>query len=208
MLNVVRNGQQLSVDASGNLLVNIAAGSNVAAGLTGAAVPLSADYMGFNVAGTLVGVSSVNPLPVSLASTTITGTIAVTQSTSPWVDNVTQFGGVNISTGTGISGNGIPRVTVSSDSFPAIQAVTQSTSPWLDGGSDGSFTHPLLTDSGGRLILSGLSGTADVETQILLELRSMKAAIVAMVTESGKFSPEDFNSFSFDDRFVTATIGE
>lgn len=40
----------------------------------------------------------------------------VTQSTSPWVDNVSQFGGSNVVTGTGASGAGIPRVTISSDS--------------------------------------------------------------------------------------------
>lgn len=40
-------------------------GSNAAAGLTGAAVPTSADYVGFNVGGNLVGVSGANPLPVS-----------------------------------------------------------------------------------------------------------------------------------------------
>lgn len=42
--------------------------------------------------------------------------------------NVTQFGGTNISTGTGTSGAGIPRVTVSSDSFPATQAVSGTVS--------------------------------------------------------------------------------
>lgn len=58
---------------------------------------------------------------------------AVTQGTTPWVDNISQFGGNNVVTGTGISGVGIPRVTVSSDSFPATQAVTgtffQTTQP-------------------------------------------------------------------------------
>lgn len=46
------------------------------------------------------------------------GTDSVTtfQGTSPWVDNITQFGGTNLSTGTGASGAGIPRVTVSNDS--------------------------------------------------------------------------------------------
>lgn len=43
-------------------------------------------------------------------------TLAVTQSTSPWITNITQFGGTNVSTGTGAGGAGIPRVTVSSDS--------------------------------------------------------------------------------------------
>lgn len=41
---------------------------------------------------------------------------SVTQGTSPWADNIAQFGGSNVATGIGISGNGIPRVTVSSDS--------------------------------------------------------------------------------------------
>lgn len=57
-----------------------------------------------------------NTPAVTLTSTTITGTVAVTQSTSPWVDNITQFGGTILSTGTGASGAGIPRVTISNDS--------------------------------------------------------------------------------------------
>jgi hypothetical protein len=59
-----------------------------------------------------------------VASVASGGSISATQGTTPWVDNVTQFGGSNISTGTGVSGAGIPRVTVSSDSFPATQAVS------------------------------------------------------------------------------------
>ncbi len=72
--------------------------------------------------------------------TTITNPVAVTQSTSPWVSNISQFGGVNISTGTGASGTGIPRVTVSNDSnILATQSgtwvVNQGTagvSPWAE----------------------------------------------------------------------------
>jgi hypothetical protein len=56
-------------DASGNFLTNVIAGggsgSNAAAGATGAGVPTSADYVGFNSGGNLVGVSAANPLPVS-----------------------------------------------------------------------------------------------------------------------------------------------
>lgn len=58
----------ISFDASGNLNVNLAAGSisggNAAASPTGAAVPASADYTGFNSGGSLIGVSAANPLPV------------------------------------------------------------------------------------------------------------------------------------------------
>lgn len=45
-----------------------------------------------------------------------TDSITTFQGTSPWVENLTQFGGTNLSTGVGNSGAGIPRVTVSSDS--------------------------------------------------------------------------------------------
>jgi hypothetical protein len=41
---------------------------------------------------------------------------AVTQASGPWTTNVTQFGGTNVSTGTGAGGAGIPRVTISNDS--------------------------------------------------------------------------------------------
>ena len=41
---------------------------------------------------------------------------AVTQASGPWTANVTQFGSNNVATGTGASGNGIPRMTVSNDS--------------------------------------------------------------------------------------------
>ena len=46
----------------------------------------------------------------------VSGTVSVTQGTSPWVDNITQFGSNPVVTGTGASGLGIPRVTVSNDS--------------------------------------------------------------------------------------------
>lgn len=50
------------------------------------------------------------------AVVTVPGTVSVTQGTTPWVDNISQFGGNAVVTGTGASGVGIPRVTVSNDS--------------------------------------------------------------------------------------------
>lgn len=52
----------------------------------------------------------------TLATVTVPGTVSVTQGTTPWVDNISQFGGSNVVTGTGASGAGIPRVTISNDS--------------------------------------------------------------------------------------------
>jgi len=44
------------------------------------------------------------------------GTWTVQQGGAPWSQNITQFGGSAVVTGTGASGSGIPRVTVSNDS--------------------------------------------------------------------------------------------
>lgn len=63
--------------------------------------------------------SNQSALPVSQSgawSVTSSGSSTVTQGTSPWVNNITQFGSSNVVTGTGISGAGIPRVTVANDS--------------------------------------------------------------------------------------------
>jgi len=63
----------LKTDASGNLNVNLAAGSisggNAAASPTGAAVPASADYQGWNNGGTLTGTSLTAPLPIAPSAT-------------------------------------------------------------------------------------------------------------------------------------------
>jgi len=69
----------LQTDVNGILKVNVnsVSGTFTAAsnGATGSPVPSYADYVGFNSSGNLVGVSSSNPLPIS-----VTGTAAVTQS--------------------------------------------------------------------------------------------------------------------------------
>lgn len=46
----------------------------------------------------------------------VSGTVTANQGGAPWSSNITQFGGVALSTGTGASGTGIPRVTVANDS--------------------------------------------------------------------------------------------
>lgn len=118
-------------------------------------------------------------------TSTITGSITANQGTSPWVDNITQFGGSNVVTGTGASGSGIPRVTVSNDSnilatqsgswttgrtwtlsngtdsvnvgnFPATQSVTQGTSPWVTTANIGTTGGLALdTSVNGLLVAQG-----------------------------------------------------
>jgi hypothetical protein len=77
----------------------------------------------------------------------VTNTVGVsgTVTTTPPANastNVAQFGGNNVVTGTGVGGNGIPRVTVSSDSFPATQAVSGTVSVT-------NFANPLPVSQSG-----------------------------------------------------------
>lgn len=63
--------------------------------------------------------SNQSQIPVSQSgawTVTSSGTSSVTQGTSPWVSNISQFGGNNVVTGTGASGLGIPRFTIANDS--------------------------------------------------------------------------------------------
>ena len=64
---------------------------------------------------------------------------SVTQGTSPWVDNVSQFGGAAVVTGVGASGAGIPRVTVSNDSSVTVGSGTNQIGALLDGVTPAGF---------------------------------------------------------------------
>jgi hypothetical protein len=84
-----------------------------------------------------VSISGTSTVSISgTPSVTISGTPAVTAT-----DNVAQFGGNNLATGTGASGSGIPRVTVANDS---------QVKPW-DGTNviavKGSGTNAATTDN-------------------------------------------------------------
>ena len=83
---------------------------------------------------------NVNLSANSFGTLTVGGTVTANQGGAPWADNVAQFGGTNISTGTGASGAGIPRVTVSNDSnvlatqsgtWTVQPGNTQNTTGWL-----------------------------------------------------------------------------
>lgn len=55
------------------------------------------------------------------ATQPISGTVAVTQSTTPWSDNIAQFGGTSVSLGSKVSASSIP-VVIASDDIVAISA--------------------------------------------------------------------------------------
>lgn len=75
----------LSVDSNGKLNVNTTGGGgNAAAGLTGSAVPTFADYLGVNIAGSLIGVTGIALTNAKAA------TVAIVDGSG---NQITSFGG-------------------------------------------------------------------------------------------------------------------
>jgi hypothetical protein len=116
-------------------------------------------------------------MAVTVASDQTAIPVSGTLTTSPPANastNVTQFGGSSVSTGTGVGGAGVPRVTVSSDSFPATQAISAASLPLPTGAatdrataaapaasrlSDGASFYNALSDTQLRATPVPVSGT-------------------------------------------------
>ncbi len=135
---MINNGAALSTTpANGTTTTAVNSGANLQTTAQIEAVYACTTYP---TAGTIsldyvpgLGVGLLAPLPTG--ANTIG---AVTQASGPWTSNVTQFGGTNLSTGTGAGGAGIPRVTVSNDSavnqagtWTVQPGNTQNTTAWL-----------------------------------------------------------------------------
>lgn len=178
-------------DSAGNLITSQVNGSQQALDV------------GINVAGVQID-------PRQIRALTSADVVTVDQGTSPWVNNITQFGGNNVVTGTGASGVGIPRVTVANDSNILV---TQSTSPWItsdlaDGSPSGgtaatksalaggiyNSTPPTLTngqqaslqlDSSGNLLVD-LAKPLVVNVEISPPDSSVKNSDVAVTNSAAK----------------------
>jgi hypothetical protein len=139
------NGLALDTTVSGLQVSQGSATSGQKGGLTLGAVTTSAPSY-----------TTAQTSPISLTTTgllridgsgviqPVSGTVTANQGGAPWSQNVTQFGGVNVSTGTGASGTGIPRVTVSNDSNVLV---TQSGTWTVQPGNTANTTPWLVTDS-------------------------------------------------------------
>src|SRR5271157_5002030 len=148
----------LSTDLSGNLRVTFAAASEQNVNLNqwaGTNLGTPANYgtsPGAVVAGS-VNAFVTNTVAVTLASTTITGTVAVTQSTSPWVVSGTVT--ANAGTGTFTVGG------------PAASGAAVSGNPILNGGvfnttqptvTTGQIVDLQTTARGGLIVATGVDG--------------------------------------------------
>lgn len=129
-------------------------GGNAAASATGAAVPASASYTGFNLSGNLVGASAANPFPTNVLNFPATQPISSTQFPAA------------------LDGSGFYKVheqgtaSVSVTNFPATQAVTgtffQATQP-----VSGTFfqtTQPVSIADGSEVTLGAKADAKSTAT--------------------------------------------
>lgn len=150
-----------NLDASGNLKVNIAAGStgNAAAGATGAAVPASADYQGINVGGTLRGQTGVNPTGTVFAAQTDLASIAGTPVATLDFD-------------TGAGSQAMPILGIALPASGGAVAGGTSTNP-LRTDPTGTTAQP-VTDGGGSLTVDG-AVTANAGTNLNTSALALEA---------------------------------
>lgn len=126
---------------------------------------------------------------------TVTGTVASTQSgswtvqqgTPPWSNNITQFGGTNLSTGTGAGGLGIPRVTVSNDS----NVLATQSGTWNLNNITGTVSLPTGAATSAKQPALGTAGSASTDVLTVQGIASMTALQVAgtvAATQSGNWT--------------------
>jgi hypothetical protein len=198
--------------------------TNPSVGATGSAVPADATYAGMNVSGNLTGLtgtsnglkvdgSAVNQPVVGTgtAGSAASGVVTIqgiASMTPVKVDpsgggtgpvNVVQFGGNNVVTGTGASGNGIPRVTVSNDSTVGLVAGSaiigkvgiDQTTPGTTNGVQvnaalpaGANTIGAVTQASGPWTVTG-SGTAGTAASGVVTIQGIASMTPVKVDPSG-----------------------
>jgi hypothetical protein len=126
--------------------------------------------------------STSNALDVAIQGTVpISGPVSVTQGTSPWVDNISQFGGSNVVTGTGASGAGIPRVTVSNDSNVIVSQGTAASLNATVVQATGTNLH-VVTDTGSTTTVTQGTAANLNATVVQTTASNLNAAVVGTGT--------------------------
>jgi acyl-coenzyme A thioesterase PaaI-like protein len=90
-----------------------------------------------------------------------TGKLITSSSGGGAASNITQFGGTNLSTGTGVGGAGIPRVTVSSDSSVTLGAGANTVGNVVNAPTSSSslaVSHASATALGTSLVVKASAG--------------------------------------------------
>ena len=155
----------LSLDTSGNLRVTLSASSaeqNVNLNqVGGAAISLGQKVSASSLP--VVIASDQSAIPVTLTSTTITGTVAVTQSTSPWVISGTVTANIGTTNGLALDAT-VAKLTLaqgsttSGETGPLIQGAVTTAAPTYST----STTNPLSLTTAGALRVDGSATTQPV----------------------------------------------
>lgn len=132
-----------------------------------------------------------SPLPAGSATIG-----AVTQASGPWTQNLTQFGGSAVVTGTGASGAGIPRVTVSNDS----NVLATQSGTWNISNVSGTVSLPTnaAQETGGHLASLdakfGSLGQKTMANSAPVVLASDQSSIPVAATQSGTWTVQQGNT--------------
>lgn len=139
----------------------------------------------------------------------ISGTVTANQGTSPWVVNQTQWNGVAVSVGNGVSGTGVVRVAIASDntafSVNAVQSgtwnigtltsitnavtVAQATAANLNATVVGTGTFAVQAAQSGTWNITNISGTISLPTGAATEATLAKLTQTQGSTTSGQSGP-------------------
>lgn len=169
---------------------------NLVLGATTTAAPsyttAQSNPLSLTTSGALRTDSSATTQPVSgtffQATQPISGTVTSNQGTSPWVNNITQFGGSAVVTGTGASGSGIPRVTVSNDSTVKAQLQDNAGTAITLGQKTMSASVPVVIASDQTVTLTVIPGNPTVATYMAtanFTSAALLASDVFTITGSG-----------------------
>ncbi len=150
---------------TGVMALAVRADTAAATGANGDYVPLLTDATGkLHVTvgnATLAVTQSTSPWVVSLASTTITGTVAVTQSTSPWVVSLTSTTITSQVPGTGATNLGKAEDAVAGSGDTGVMALAVRADSAASTAANGDY-HPLLVDNKGQLWVNVANATLAV----------------------------------------------
>jgi hypothetical protein len=188
-LEVTTGIPNVTADGSGNLNVNIAegtiSGGNAAAGLTGAAVPGSADYVGFNSGGNLVGVSAANPLPITGSISATNPSVGTPGAAAP--ASATMVGGTDGTDLRSLLTDATGQLKVLIENSPAV-TITSGTVAVTESGAWN--VNQTLGTPGFEAITDGTNGPAAVKAASTAAVATDKALVVAISPNNSiTFSP-------------------
>lgn len=167
------------VDAAGNQITSFGggSGSNAAAGATGGAVPVDADYAGVNIGGNLAGVTG-----LATGATVKAMTVAVVDGSG---NQITAFGGSGGNAAASPTGSAVPADAdyIGYNSGTALVGVSSSTPLPVTLANTGANATAVKVDNSG--VTQPVSGTVGLSAGTAVELLDSAGANKASINAAG-----------------------